>query len=506
MTRFRQRLAETPQARSIWVGFLAASALFMFPLLFAPLAHVGAGGSAASLAGEWRPFGLRGETVLSLSAVAVEEGTAFYAQTHTGLWRKIERRDAETAAWERIDRDLPRSTLGAPLVAAWHNVAGRPLEMYALAGPADARQLYRSDDGGSSWRSVGPAPGQSQAPALAVSPGADTGRDTIMIATPSRLQRSHDGGATWTPGGAWPQHTGGRDEGTVATTDIVRELLVEESEPDHVLALSHSGALWVSENGGLSWHAASLQDRQVTAAAFAAGEGEWAVSTDQGSPALHYSIDGAVTWERRVAPEQAASQLSGGSQVVALAAEPGIVDGLYAVTRGGRIYRTTDGGRSWDSLGTPRATRATSLAILPEARSMLYAATADGVWARPVEPLVATATPTDTATPALTETLTATPRATETAIRPTDTPSPTATETATLTATATATMTPTATATFAATRPPVSPVRKVSPTPTPTEVTPPSSPSAPLPVERPGGQPPEQPTSPPAQMATPPIR
>ncbi|MGE5603444.1 MAG: WD40/YVTN/BNR-like repeat-containing protein [Nitrososphaerales archaeon] len=500
MTRFRRWPAKAQQAYAVWLGLLAATAVFMFPLLFAPSTRAGGGGSVAALAREWQPFGLRGETVLSLAAVPYEDGTAFFAQTYSGLWRKVERGGVESGVWQRIDHDLPHSALGAPLVAAWRNVEGRPMQMYALAGPADARQLYRSDDAGSSWLPVGPAPGQSRAPALAVSAGAESGQDVIMIATISRLQRSLDGGATWTPGGAWPQEV---TSGT-ATADIVRELLVDESKPGRIMALSHSGELWASENGGLSWHTAGFQDRQVAAAALAAGNGAWAISTDGGSQALLYSTDSAPTWKERAAPEQPGSQLTNGSQVVALAAEPGIVDGLYAVTRAGRIYRTTDGGRRWELLGTPHAIRVTGLAILPGPRSMLYAATDDGVWSRRIEPVVATATPTNTTTS--TATLTATPEPTETATRPTDTPSATATETATITPTPTGT--PTASPTATATRPRPKPTRTATPTLQPIQATPTNSPSTPLRVEEPGVQPPppQQPTSPPPEAGTPPPR
>lgn len=506
MIRFRQSLAGVRPGRSIWRGLLVATALFMSPLLFAFLSHAG-GGGAAILAKEWQPFGLRGEAVLALTAVPIEDGAAFYAQTRNGLWRKIERRSTGAEAWQRIDHDLPHSTLGAPLVAAWRHVKGRALQIYALAGPADARQLYRSADGGSSWQPVGPAPGQSRAPALAVLAGADSGQDIIMIATPSRLQRSLDGGATWTPGGAWPQPAGSNDEDTLASDDVVRELLIEESQSGHILAVSHSGALWLSENAGLSWHTAGLQDRHTTAATFAASRGIWAAVMVEGSSELLYRAGGGAAWDSRASPEQPGFRFMGGSPIEALAAEPGIVEGLYAVMRGGRVYRTTDGGRGWESLGAPPAAQVTSLFILPEARSMIYVATDNGVWARAVTPVTPTSTPTPThtITPEPTATLTATPEPTETAARPTNTPSPTATETATMTPTPTEmpTVTPTATAT----RPPARPTRKATPTPIPALATPTNPPSAATPVQRPGGEPPrEPPTSSPPQVATPPPR
>ncbi len=494
MKTLSQWLRGMRRSHPVWLGLVGASALFLFPLLFAPLAAMGGGRSPA---GDWRPVGLQGESVLALSAISREGRTVLYAQTHSGLWRK----DGETGGaepWERIDGALPHGMLGAPQVAAWRNVAGSARRMYALAGPADARQLYRSEDGGATWNPVGPAPGQSLAPALAVLPGETSNSDVIMIATATRLQRSVDGGATWNPGGPWPEHGNDAEQGGPATRDAVSALLVEESAPDRILAVSLSGELWVSENGGLSWHAGDLSDYLVLTAAFAAGRGEWAAATSQGKPALLFSPDNMASWDTRSLPEGPGSAMASGSQAVALAAEPGILDSLYAAVRGGKVYRTTDGGRTWQSLGGPRATSVTSL-VLSESRATLYATTEDGVWARAVEPVTPTATPTATRTTAPTATLQ--PTATPTRPAATAVPTDTATFTPTATATPTLTATATATATSTATRPPAAPTRRPTarpptPTSTATPVPQPEEPVVPPVVEPGGGPPPPTPQQP----------
>ena len=491
MTRSRLWPAAAHRPQGIWFGLVAASVLFMLPLLFASVANAVNGGGA------WHSFGLRGETVKALSITAADDKTVFYAQTPSGLWRRIENDGAASGAWQRIDADLPHSALGAPLVAAWLNVPGRPLELYALAGPAEARQLYHSDDAGSSWRSIGPAPGQSQSPALAVVPGGQAGADTIMIATPSRLQRSLDGGATWTPGGAWPQRAASGDR---ASADVVRQLIVEDGQPDRLLALSNSGGLWLSENGGLSWHIAGLQDNDVTAATFTSDHAMWAGSTGPAETELLYSGDAAASWESHVAPVQAASLLTGRTPFAALEAEPGIADSVYAAMRGGKVYRSTDRGSTWEQLGTPGATHVTALAIMPDSRSTLYAATDDGIWVRAVAPVVPTATPVDTATPSPTNTTI-----------PTDTPAPTATNTPTLTptASATATLTPTETATWTTTATATA-TRKPTlvPRPKPATPTPNIAALAPTQIVQPPVQPPPDhrpaPPAPPAPTSAPP--
>lgn len=509
MRRLRRTFIGEKRPYPLWLGLVAASALFMFPLLFAPLT----GGWTSSATGEWQPLGLQGQTILALSVVAQDDQTALYAQTHSGLWRRLDGPGAKAQDWQRIDQDLPRSGLGVPLLAAWHNVPGHPLRMYALAGPADARQVYRSDDGGSSWSSVGPAVGQSGTPAFAVLPGAADGPDLIMIATRTRLQRSLDGGATWTPGGRWPTEPD-NTEVLSATEDVVRELLVD-STPDRILALSYAGRLWVSENSGLSWHAAVLPDQQVSApavatGAVAAGAGQWVAATGQGKPVLYFSPGDPAAWDARGLPDETASPLGQAAQVAALAAEPAIQDGAYAAMRGDKVYRTLDGGNSWQNLGAPRASDVTALVVLPEKRSVLYAATNDGVWARSIAAVAPTATPTYTLTP----TPTFTPRATATATEPP--PTPTATQTPTLTPTTapTPTFTPTATASATPTRRWPTPTRTTTPTPKTGPVAPTGAPQTAAPGGKPGPQPPPveptvpRPTTPPEPTPIPtwPIR
>ncbi len=479
----------------LWFSLLAASALFMLPLLIAPL--VGSGGGA----GAWRSFGLRGESVLALTAAKSEGRTLFYAQTPSGLWRKIDEGTA-SGSWVRIDTELPHSTLGAPLVHAWQIVSGQPRRMYALAGPADAKEVYLSEDGGDRWRRVGFAPGQSPAPALAVLPGTAGNPDVIMIATTSGLQRSLDGGATWTPGGVWPMRAGtDRARAGTATVDVVRQLLVEASAPDRIVAVSTSGGLWISENSGLSWHIAGLQDYEVAAAAYG-GSGLWAASTSGSANELLYSPDSGATWESRPLPVQAASLFLGSTHVVALTAEPAIAEGLYAAVRGGKVYRTVDQGRTWELLGAPGATHIAAVVVHPRVPAMIYAATDDGIWTRPVAPIVPTPAPTATIAFSSTPEPSATP-ATPT-VTASHTPAPTATASLTPTSTSTATSTLTSTATATATRLPATATRLPSPTARPRQVTPTELPVVPSSTPPNVAPPPAPPTgvAPPADTPT----
>lgn len=447
-----------------WFGLFFASVLFLSPLLILPLFR------AADASG-WQPAGLRGETVLSLAAASGSDGTILYAETAAGLWRNADSTGAgliASAAWQRIDAGLPRSPLGAPDVAAWCTVPGHPLRLYALAGPQDARQLYRTDDGGASWRAVGPAPGQTPSPVMIVLPGPEGSEDTILIATPARVQRSTNGGETWTPGGEWP-------EAVAESEDPVAVLLAAARAPNRLVALARAGRVWMSGNGGLSWHDSGLQ-QAVRAVALEPRSGRhvW-VAGDAGVAA---SADGGASWSGLALPAESGGWPgSGGDHIVALQVDPRVSETLYAAMGSGAVYRSDRGGQGWQSLAAPGSAPVVSLVLEPEGRSILYAATGDGVWARRVAALEPTPTPTYTETP----TPTHTPTATAT-VRPTLTPTATATATSSPTPTPTSTDTPQPTATPTATaRPTLRPT--LAPTATPTPTTAPAF----VPLPTPGG-------------------
>jgi photosystem II stability/assembly factor-like uncharacterized protein len=428
------------------IGLFAASLVFLAPLLLLPYARAGR-------TDDWQPLGLRGETVLALTVTSSEGERVIYAETHTGLWRYAPGaagRTGQDTTWQRIDAALPRSNLGGPALAAWRNVPGRPLQIYALTGSGTARQLFRSDDGGETWSSIGPAPGQTARPAMAVLPGLNGAPDQIILATSNRVQRSADGGATWAPGGSWPT-TGSQPANE--STEPVRTLLADPSAPEHLYALAKDASFWLSESGGLSWRPVELDHVSAIAITPYFGVRLWAATADT----LAFSTDEGVTWAMSSLPGAPPVAPSGrrGGHITALRGDPRVPETLYAVLESGAVHRSDDSGGTWTFLGVPGAAGIAALALDPDARSALYVATGDGVWVRSVIPLQPTVIPTPTPSlPPPTATPTHTPTASPTF---TATPRPTATATAT----STPTETPTATATATPTR---RPTRKPAPT------------------------------------------
>ena len=133
------------------------------------------------------------------------------------------------------------------------------LNRIAAAGPdrlymaGEAGALYRSDDGGATWRALPSPYGGSWFGLLALD------ADTVLAAgLRGRLFRSEDGGESWTHVAA----------GTTATlTDAVRVA------PDLILVTGLAGALFASRDGGRGVAPLPWPSRQGIAAALPAPGG-----------------------------------------------------------------------------------------------------------------------------------------------------------------------------------------------------------------------------------------
>lgn len=190
-------------------------------------------------------------------------------------------------------------------VGTGENVGGRH------AGYGDG--IYRSDDGGSSWRNMG-LKASERISRIVVHPDDP---DTIWVAAQGPLwskggerglYKSSDGGENWAAvlsAGPW-----------TGVTDIV----IDPRDPDRLYA-----ATW---------------QRQRSVAAYMGGGPE---------SGLHRSVDGGRTWERleRGLPE-------GPMGKIGLAISPQQPDVLYAAIelnrRTGAVYRSSDRGSSWKKM------------------------------------------------------------------------------------------------------------------------------------------------------------
>ena len=147
------------------------------------------------------------------------------------------------ATWARLSRGLPDEPLRKITLAVARHAPGR-LFAYILSGEprrggrtSDAGGVFRSDDGGATWRRVSPKlASRTYYTHIAIDPNDD---DRLWILD-LRLWRSDDGGATWVEHNSRHVHAD------------LHSLWIDPSDSDH-LVLAGDAGVNVSNDGGSTW-------------------------------------------------------------------------------------------------------------------------------------------------------------------------------------------------------------------------------------------------------------
>lgn len=313
-----------------------------------------------------------------------------YAVTEGGLYRSPD----AGRSWKGIRRGFP-SMYSADLLVI-DPVAPRWLYVGVEEAGMSERSLLRSRDGGISWQPIdhGPLAGRPVL-ALATHPRSAS---ILYASIPEGVFKSVDGGRSW------------KSAGPGASAGIVHILAVHPARPDVVYA-GADGGLFRSLNGGASWVRLTqgLPDpvsvtlllasrRTLLAAAIASGRrggvfrssdagSSWTFSSrgihgmdvktvDFGAPGtlwvvadfvLFRSTDSGLTWIR-IRPDPAAVV-----PPTALAVDPTNRSNAFVLGSDGTVWRSADAGRTWETAGNA-GLQALGLTIDPQTPSTLYAA------------------------------------------------------------------------------------------------------------------------------------
>ncbi len=394
-------------SRQLVMGIL----VFLLPLLAWPWA-------VRSQVVGWQVLGLRGSQVTRVQVEGSEGLALIYAEAGSSLWRTID----GGISWTRIDGGWPRDGIGRSRLTVWRAAPAQGRVLYVLTSWPERSAVYRSMDGGSTWEPGIALP--SVAGDLAISPG---NPDHVYTTGGRRYWASRDGGMTWR-------------ELTSPGQGEALMLAVGWDKAHTLYAATTEGALWLSENGGLSWTRGQGLPEDTWSALAPASDGQTVYLT--GARGFYRSRDGGHRWY--------SFPLPGGQPVIALAVDRLVAQAVYAVTANRRIVGSSDGGETWQSLARgPGGSEVLALSVSGLDRTRIYAGTEAGVWVHPVVPPSPVSTPSPTPTPTRTPKSTATPTPTATATstltgildRPGQASTPTSTPTVTVTPSTTPTPT-----------------------------------------------------------------
>ena len=199
----------------------------------------------------------------------------------------------------------------------------------------------------------------------------------VMLAAPAHLLAALDAELL--------EGLSARALGPAAVSGRIAAIDAVNSNPNHIVIGAATGGVWVSKNGGLTW-VAVFDDQAVASIGAVAinqqnpdviwvgsGEGNVRNSTSIGG-GMFKSIDGGRTWER-VGLERTERinriALHPHNPDIAYAAGLGM---LWGENEGRGIFKTTDGGKSWKKiLYVDRKTGGTDVKIDPFNPDKIYA-------------------------------------------------------------------------------------------------------------------------------------
>jgi photosystem II stability/assembly factor-like uncharacterized protein len=177
-------------------------------------------------------------------------------------------------------------------VLSGRDVRGLAADAGTVYAGADGTGVWRSDDGGRTWRGAG-LEGQ-RIRSLTAAHG------RVYVGTkPARVWVTYSGGGRWEPLAPFPRWRSWfwRSPAELPLTAYVQTLAVSPTDPEILLVGIEAGALLRTDDGGRTWSGhlrrASRDPHVVT---FHPADGAWAYEGGGTGPAV--SSDGALTWRK----------------------------------------------------------------------------------------------------------------------------------------------------------------------------------------------------------------
>jgi photosystem II stability/assembly factor-like uncharacterized protein len=204
--------------------------------------------------------------------------------------------------------------------------------------------VYKSANGGRTWRPLDLAPGVSGEGPLTMAPGDPK---TLYFGSGRGVFKTTDGGASWqaTSADILANETAERRQHR-ADEGYVYALVVDRRDPDIVYAGTWEEGVFKTTDGGASWRSVGLRavntlaldprdPETIYAGATGAGAGPGSIYDWSG---VFKSSDGGASWQ----PVGLR-----GTNVGMLVLDPQHPETVYAGTDGRGVVKSTDGGESW---------------------------------------------------------------------------------------------------------------------------------------------------------------
>jgi photosystem II stability/assembly factor-like uncharacterized protein len=290
----------------------------------------------------WRSIGpYRGGRTVAAAGIPSQPNVFYIAANDGGIWKT----DDYGRTWNPLFDDQPTSSIGALAIAP-----SDPNIIYAGSGEGLQRPdlsvgdgIYKSTDGGKTWRHLGLRDGQ-QIPAILVDPGDPNRVFVAVLGHPygpnaeRGVYRSTDGGETW-------QKALYKDENTGAI-----DLAFDPANPRIIYAV-----LWAARQG--PWE-----------------NGEWSGANS----GLFKSTDGGTTWKQLTGGLPAPAQ---GLGRIGIAVAPSDASRIYALVEAkpSALYRSDDAGANWHRVNTEarisgRGSDFAGVRVDPKNRDVVYVA------------------------------------------------------------------------------------------------------------------------------------